>query len=888
MKGVSVRASRSRQGRRILRERDAAVQEKVRKVRHPLGVEETAALRKAERKAETEDDSGAQEDAPQTFGGAPDGSLDSSDPGRLLAEDDADLKVLEFDVVLRLLSALARTPPGRRALAGLTPAFEESQIRLRLGETEEMFRFRLEHGKLPLAGLEEVGAALDALTDSGGFLQSQELKPILAAARACEAVAKALAHASSSTLEQRRGRLPQFAELLERARRLFDADGTIKDDASPELSRLRTRLRRRRAEVARGLERLLETRREILGDAVVVLRNDRYCLPVVASARARMPGIVHDRSGSGQTVFVEPMEVIESNNELALLAAEERREVERLLTEFGREVLARGDDLEAAVLELGELDALEARVEFGEITDGRIPELSDDGGWTLSNARHPLLDPRLAKLRRRVLGETRTERPVVPLDLTLASDRRLLVISGPNAGGKTVVLKTAGLFALLAQSGIPVPAGAGTRLPVFGAVRAEIGDAQQILSDRSTFSSSMETLARILEEGGPECLALIDEIGSATDPEEGSALAIAWLEEFLARGGRAIVTTHLSAIKNFAAARPDAVCAAMEFDESTGRPNYRIHPGLSGRSRALSVAREQGMSDRVLARAREILGEAWKRQEVREAEAEAALTRLRELERELALERGRAREEAASLSAERDRLTREKRRVVEEELQRFETARRELGRRVEEEISSIRKDSAHRASASPAEILSNAAQSVETETGIDQARQELAEAAGPLAVGGRARLFHGRSEGTVVAIEGDFAWLHVAGKRMRLPVGDLEPIARGKGAGFGIEGSGFGRKAASTAGKPDSAGSIGPIKEIKVIGQRLDEALDAVDKALDEALVAGARLRVIHGHGTGRLRDGIREHLRNHPAVASARAGDAREGGNGATVVELK
>jgi DNA mismatch repair protein MutS2 len=749
-----------------------------------------------------------------------------------------------------------------------------------------MFRFRLAHGKLPLAGVEEVAAALDALTDAGGFLQTQELKPILAAARACEAVARALAGAGSPMLEERRGRLPTFAALLERARRLFDADGTVKDDASPELSRLRARLRRRRAEVARGLERLLETRREILGDAVVVLRNDRYCLPVMASARARMPGIVHDRSGSGQTVFIEPMEVIESNNELALLAAEERREVERLLTEFGREVLARGEDLEIAVEELGELDALEARVEFGEITDGRIPELSDDGGWTLAAARHPLLDPRLAKLRRRVLGETRAERPVVPLDLTLPADRRVLVISGPNAGGKTVVLKTAGLFALLAQSGIPVPAGAGTRLPVFGAVRAEIGDAQQILSDRSTFSSSMETLARILEQGGPECLALIDEIGSATDPEEGSALAIAWLEEFLARGGRAIVTTHLSAIKNFAAARPEAVCAAMEFDEATGRPNYRIHPGLSGRSRALSVAREQGMPDRVLSRAREVLGEAWKRQEVREAEAEPALTRLRELERELALERGRAREEAASLSAERDRLTRDKRRVVEEELQRFEKARRDLARRVQEEISEIRKDSAHRAGASPARILSGAAESVEVEAGIDLVRRELAAAAGPIAVGGRARFLNGRSEGTVVSIDGDFAWLDVAGKRMRIARTDLEPAGT-PGPESGKRKTKNEMRTAAT-GRREPESSTGPIKEIKVIGQRLDEALDAVDKALDEALIAGARLRVIHGHGTGRLRDGIREHLRNHPAVSSARAGDAREGGNGATMVELK
>jgi DNA mismatch repair protein MutS2 len=341
-----------------------------------------------------------------------------------------------------------------------------------------------------------------------------------------------------------------------------------------------------------------------------------------------VPGIVHDRSGSGQTVFVEPIEVIEANNELALLASEERLEVERLLTEFGRAVLDAAVPLEGAVRAIAELDALEARVEFGEMSGGRVPEISEDGGWSLVGARHPLLDPLLAPLRRRVLGEERAERAVVPLDLELPPERRLLVISGPNAGGKTVVLKTAGLFSLLAQSGFPVPAAAGTRLPVFSSIATEIGDAQAILSDRSTFSSSMEALASMLDRSAPGSLSLVDEIGGATDPEEGSAIAIAWLEEYLARGGRAIVTTHFSAIKGFAESRTDAVLAAMEFDEATGRPTYRLHPGLSGRSRALSVARERGLPETVLARAQDVLGESWRRREQIETEAQAALERL--------------------------------------------------------------------------------------------------------------------------------------------------------------------------------------------------------------------------------------------------------------------
>jgi DNA mismatch repair protein MutS2 len=775
-----------------------------------------------------------------------------------------------------LISALARTPPGARLLLQTLPAHEETSVRRALEETAELTEFRLRQGRLPLAGVDEVQPVLDALASSGGTADGPGLAPILAAARAAEAVRQALATARTPQLSARRDRLPQFPQLLERARQLFESDGSIRDNASPELARLRSGLRRRRAEMSRRLQKLLDARREFLGDAVIVLRNDRYCLPVVASARGRVPGIVHDRSGSGQTVFVEPLETIEANNEIALVGAEERREVERLLTEFGREVLSRADDLELAVGELAELDAIEARVEFGEIARARVPEISEDGGWTLVGARHPLLDPLLAPLRRRALGETRSERPIVPLDLDLPRERRLLVVSGPNAGGKTVLLKTAGLFSLLAQSGIPVPAAAGTRLPLFRSVRAEIGDAQEILSDRSTFSSSMEKLAQVLLEAGPDTLALVDEIGAATDPEEGSALAAAWLAEYLVRGGRAIVTTHLSAIKNFAAAREDAISAAMEFDETTGRPNYRVHPGLSGRSRALSVAREQGMPEAVLSKAQEILGDSWRRQQERESEAEAAIEKLREAERELATERERFRVEAEKTSIERDSLARERLRLANQGLERFEKARRELTRRLEEELAEIRKDSSRHAELSAARLAGEIAESVEHQEGIDQAREELSAPPGTLTVGGRARLRGGKIEGRVSSLEGDSAWLDIAGKRVRVDRENLEPLA----------GLSSPRSRVSPSPRPEPVAAL--TKEINVIGQTLDSAITEVEKQLDQAMLVGAgRLRIVHGHGTGKLRDGLREHFRAYAGVARLFPADAREGGNGATIVEL-
>jgi DNA mismatch repair protein MutS2 len=682
--------------------------------------------------------------------------------------------------------------------------------------------------------------------------------------------------------------MPGFVPLLGHARRLFDTDGTIKDSASPALHDVRTKLRRRRTEVSRSLNRLLDERRDFLGDAVVVLRNDRYCLPVLASARARVPGIVHDRSGSGQTVFVEPIDVIESNNELALLAGEERREVERLLADFGQEVLAAGDDLEDAVAQMASLDALEAKVEFGEKAAARIPELSEDGSWTIAAARHPLLDPLLAPLRRSALGETPAARParareIVPLDLDLPAEKRLLSVSGPNAGGKTVVLKTAGLFSLMAQAGLPLPCGPATRLPVFAAIRAEIGDAQEIMAGRSTFSSSMEALAAILRDSGPGRLALIDEIGGSTDPEEGSALAIAFLEEYLARGGRALVTTHFSALKNFAAGRADAVGAAMEFDEETGRPNYRLHPGLSGRSRAFSVAREQGLPETVLRRSREILGEAWRRRELQESEAEAAIERLRQSERDLARERETARREAQMLGKERESRAAEHARMLEEGLAGFERARADLARRVDSEILALRSDASRRAEASTERLLARAEAAGTAEPVVAEALEKALARTRELAPGERARIRGSKTAGVVLSLDPDTAWLEIAGKRMRVARVDLEPLGTAPEASPGKK---RGAVAAPVAApEPVNTATL----EVNVIGQRIDDALPEIEKRLDEALLAGAgRLRIIHGHGSGRLRDAVREHFRDHPSVATLRAGDAREGGNGATIVELR
>ncbi len=754
-------------------------------------------------------------------------------------------------------------------------------MRALLEETGEAIAFQIRHGRLPLAGVEDIEPLLSDLAQSGGAGSPEQFRPIVRAARAAQAVRKSLERADSRHLSDRRDRLPAFDVLLAEASRLFGSDGQLRDNASPELTAIRARLRRRRSEVSRTLERLLDSRRESFGDAVVVLRNDRYCLPVLASARARVPGIVHDRSGSGQTVFVEPLEVIEPNNDLALLAAEERREIERLLARFGAIVLADADDLASAVSELAALDALEAKAAFGEMGEGRLPEISDDGSWTLVGARHPLLDRRFAKLRRSVLDQPRENRDAVALDFELPSDRRLLVVSGPNAGGKTVVLKTAGLFSMLAQCGVPVPASPGTRIPIFRSIRTEIGDAQAILSDRSTFSSSMETLARILAEARPGALALIDEIGAATDPEEGSALAVAFLEAYLESGGRALVTTHLSAVKTFASSRPDALCAAMEFDEATGRPNYRLHAGLAGRSRALAVAKDRGIPEPVLERARAILGEAWQRRERAETDAEQALERLRQSEVALAAEREAARRETESLENERRLLSGERSAMLAEGLAGFERARRELARRVEESLAEARQEGSRRAQASAAQVVADAERALAQEIVLQEARAAEDERVLAIEPGQHARVRGLGAEGLVVSFDGAWAHMEIQGKRLKVRRSELEPARAGTPRAVATW--------RGTVPSPAAESADGVTPEVHVIGQRLEEAIDSVEKALDQALLSGAsRLRVVHGHGTGRLRDGIREQFRKHHAVASLQAAGAREGGNGATILELR
>lgn len=779
---------------------------------------------------------------------------------------------LDFGAVKELAAAFAQTPAGRERARGLFPFTQAPDIRRALAETEETLRLAATTGRFPLSGVEDPSPSLRQLETSGGLGAPDEYRPLVTLCRAAERTGKIDAAAESfPQISRLLARLPDLAQIAREAGRIFAADGAVSDSASPGLLELRSRLRRGRQKLyAAGREWLLENGPAAAGDSVV-LRQGRYCVPVSPAAATGIAGIVHDRSASGQTVFLEPLEMTRGNNELTLLDSDIRHEEQRILGEFGRLLLSCGARISLAFEILTDLDAISCRAELAGATEGVVPEFSEDGRWELAAMRHPLLDRRLANLRQDRLGETRAQDEDVPLDFSLVSPKRWLLVSGPNAGGKTVVLKTIGLCSMLAQAGFLLPAKRAV-LPRVGKFFTLIGDDQSILDGLSSFSSAMKTLAEILREFDATSLALLDEFGGGTDPEEGGAIAAAALETLLARGGRAIVTTHLSAVKEFAARRPEATIAAMEFDEKTGHPTYRLRCGFLGRSRALATAQAQGLPPETLARAKELLGAAWSRREEREAEAEEALVKLRQREKELTEAVAAARREETKLRQEEEDLRRRRTELLAKGKESFEQARRQLRAVALDAAETVKREKL--TASQTRSFLEEAERAAAENIPLDEADSAALESVRNLRPGDGVRLRSGQTAGRIAEIEGTRAWVQMRGKRILLPLADLVPQASSR------------TPAPDVVTVPERELTGG---EINVIGKTVEEALEEVDRAIDRSLIMGQEcLRVVHGHGTGRLRQGLRDFFKRHAAVASLRPGAAHEGGNGATIVTLK
>ena len=787
--------------------------------------------------------------------------------------DEQTLRVLEYEAVLNLLAAEAASPLGAQRAAALRPSTDPDLVARRLAETGEA-RGLLAQGPVPsLARAADIRGALAHAAIPGSRLLVQDL---LAVAETLEAAVLMRRHLTRAGMAlPHLGRIaaglvpPQ--EVLDEIRRCLDPEGAVHDQASPALARLRAEARRSRETIRETLQQLVHSSRlaQVLAEPVVTLRNDRYVIPVTPGYRSALEGIVQDQSASGQTLFVEPLAVVELNNAIRRLEREAEIEIQRILEALTTAVRVAGADIASTVEALADLDLLLAKARLAERWRAAAPRLVPGGALRLAAVRHPLLVE--ARRVRASAGE------VVPIDVTVGPQARIVVITGPNTGGKTVALKTVGLAALLAQAGLHIPASPDSELPVYEAVYADIGDEQSIAQDLSTFSAHVLRLRRILEHAGPRRLVLLDEIGAATNPNEGSALANAVLEHLADRDCHVLATTHLDAVKAFVAQDARMVNAAVEFDLDSLRPLYKLHIGLPGRSFAIDIASRLGIPPTIIERSRELLGESG-------AEVTALLSRLHAQEQQRAADA----EEAARQREAADTS----RRAAEQLAAELHEQTDKVRRRANALVAEIAAEARRRAEAAVAELsrgksIREAREEIRQLTDLPDAQLTDLPAAAPEATGQagldgvrrgqRVRVRHLRQSGTVLSEPTPHGLVEV-----QLPVGKvrvaLADLAEGPG-----EAPSPGGGVTWTAGAGDSLAV-----ELKVIGLTVEEAWAQVERYLEDAMLGGLeRVRIIHGKGTGRLRKGLAELLKQHPLVSGFHLATFDEGGAGATIVEL-
>lgn len=792
-------------------------------------------------------------------------------------------RALEFPSLLRLVAELTATDLGREGALCLAPSATAQELgarRARLVETERL----LLDGAL-VAGVEEPLAPLLSRLESGRpALDGPDIVRIGELLRTSRAAAHRVLAADPPcpTLGAAAASLPEARPLLERIERTLDRRGEVREDASPLLAQLRRDIRRQRDALYKQLQAKLADLREELAEETIPLRNGRLVLLLQAGSRGRVKGLLHGRSATGKSFYFEPFETVDGNNALQQLVEDEEAERRRILIELYETVRAERGTVLRHADHVAALDLVQAAARFGERAGARLAELGAETRVVLRGGRHPLLDPKLRELRALALGQAGHEGDVVALDVELGGDGRVLVVTGPNAGGKTVALKTVGLLALMHQAGLPVPAAAGTRLPFLRRLVATVGDDQDLLADRSTFSGRLLRLQEAWEAAGPESLLLLDELGSGTDPEEGAALSIALLENLLDRGALAVITTHLTKLAAAALELEGASCAAMEFESSSGRPTFHLLPGPPGGSEAIALGRRLGLDAAWLDRAEAKLGP-----ELRDLRR--MLGEVERARRELVEARGTLAQESADLAKLRERV------AVEEHALREE--RRHLAARLQAELDEFRRVTQKKlrseverleralASGRRKNLAGEAASSLFAAAPVFAAAADADEGGGPLTVGAEVRHRTLGWRGILEKLDEDRAEVRVGGKKLRCAAEELVAVAGGQGA---PQRSATATRSSARAARDLESSRDEPV-ELNLIGQRVEPALETLDAFLDQALLSSRpEVRVVHGHGTGRLRDAVRLHLRKHPAVASERPGAPNEGGNGATVVTLR
>jgi DNA mismatch repair protein MutS2 len=808
---------------------------------------------------------------------------------------------LEYQHLLELIKRNAQTEAGQRRVETLSPVDDASELRHALAALNECVRLRARGVKWYFNGLTEPSETIGRLRVEGASLDPLA---ILQTARLCDQAMSARAailaeRDETPVLWQLVQDLPrELNTLVARVTNKILPSGEIDDRASPELANIRHEINVLRSRITRSLERLMQRSAEAIQDELVTIRNDRFVIPVKADHRGRVQGVAHGYSSSGATAFIEPLETIDANNELQNLHESEAREIAKILFGLSEELRAQLPAIEMAAEAVAELDFINARAVFHQNFNCVIPEIQAEtngsGELELIEARHPLLEENL-----RATGSA-----VVPVSFALDDEKNAMVISGANAGGKTVVLKTTGLLALMALSGISVPA-REARFPFYASVLADIGDHQSLAANLSTFTSHAANIARMIEVCEAPALVLLDEVGTGTDPEEGSALGVAVVDHFRrVCGAHVIATTHYSGLKMYAANEEGVVNASVEFDEKTLRPTYRLLVGVAGASSGLEIARRFGVPTQIVENAMRSVADAslqaseYLRRIKREAEEAEALRVALEEERQAVAEK------FASLDKEAAKQERERQSTFDQTVQRviaeLEKRTRELVARIEDRTERVRverdaqrqiaemKRTAQREVRVVREGQTVQPERVEPEISVkEEAPEYVVAAPREIVVGDRVKLRSFGSVGIVDQIKNGVAEVRVKSLRLREKLENLDLVeaTHPKPQPGKLEKL---RRSAATENRlaldDDKAQS-----ELNVIGQTTDEAVDAVDKFLDEASLASlSKVRIIHGHGTGALRRAIGALLDGHPHVSRFLPAPPDQGGAGATLVELR
>lgn len=782
------------------------------------------------------------------------------------------LKTLEFDKVRAQVAEFCTSSLGRQQIEALVPETDYDKVAELIEEMDEGLAILRVKGHIPLGGIFNILPHIKR-AQIGGMLSAMELMEISSTLRASRILRNFIEEIEENGEIQiphfieRKNQMPVLTSLQHEIDDCIDENGAVLDSASVELRSIRQQLRSSEAQVRQKLDSLIKGpgAAKMLSDAIITIRNDRFVIPVKQEYRSYYGGIVHDQSSSGQTLFIEPESVVQINNEIQRLKVREKAEIEKILLALSAKVQEVAEELFHLVDILGDIDAIMAKAKYGTKNKCTKPVVNKEGYVRLIQARHPLIPMEVA----------------VPNTIEFGRDITAIVITGPNTGGKTVTLKTVGLCTLMAQAGLPIPALDGSEISVFSQVFADIGDEQSIEQSLSTFSSHMVNIVDILNRFDERSLILFDELGAGTDPQEGAALAIAILDEVVGRGARVMATTHYPELKAYAYNRKGVINASVEFDVETLSPTYRLLIGVPGRSNAFEISKRLGLKDSIIQQAKSFTG-------TDRREVESMIASLEESKRRAEREA----EEAHSLLEEAQRLHEE----LEEKLNEWNEKRESLEKKAKEEARKIVEDAKHEAEQIIKELreMQRNADQVIKEHELIEAKKRLEEAlpgenpilkkqarirerAQNLQPGDDVKVLSYGQKGTLIEKVSDHEWLVQLGiLKMKIDESDLEYVKPEK------------EKTLVTMTTVKNRNPYVKL-ELDLRGERLEDAILKTEKYLDDALLANySRVTIIHGKGTGALRQGIQDYLKKHKRVRSFRPGEAGEGGLGVTIVELK